>query len=278
MKLSENIRRFRGAAGLTQEELAGRLHISAQAISKWERGESLPDAALLPPLADALNVSLDRLFGRRSGNLEDLLESIPAYVSSRPDEERLTAIRTLALAADVLGVEVFSDNGNFLLNKVREGMSDFASLLNTREEGFTIGSMRAELPFWAVFCRPEAGWGGTLAPDEAYRQWFAALSERAVLDTLFALYHLPNGFSFDDSWAGENFGLENPGEVLEKLAQLGVVRSESIVIDRQPVRIWFFRENSGIIALFALLNEVIFHQESFAWNSNGHKSPYFGEK
>ena len=276
MKLCEHIRQFRSAAGLTQEELGSRLNISAQAISKWERGESLPDAAMLPALADALNVSLDRLFGRKSGNLEDLLESIPAYVNSRPEEERLTAIRTLALAADVLGVEAFSEYENYLLEKARKGMRDYASLLNTREEGFTIGSMRAELPFWGVFCRPEGGWEASLAPDEEYRQWFAVLSDRAALDALFALYHLPNGFSFDDRWAVEHLGILTPGETLEKLSQLKVVFQETICIDGEDVRIWFFRENSGVIALFALLNEVIFHQESFAWNSNGHKLPYFG--
>ncbi|MCL2532396.1 MAG: helix-turn-helix domain-containing protein, partial [Oscillospiraceae bacterium] len=45
MKLyfGESVRRLRLAAGLTQEQLAQRLHVSFQTISKWERNESYPD-------------------------------------------------------------------------------------------------------------------------------------------------------------------------------------------------------------------------------------------
>jgi len=49
--------------GLTQAELGERLMVSAQAVSHWERGESLPDAALLPDLARILQTSVDELLG-----------------------------------------------------------------------------------------------------------------------------------------------------------------------------------------------------------------------
>ena len=44
--------------GLTQKELAERLHISDRAVSKWERGAGFPDVSLLEPLADALGLSV----------------------------------------------------------------------------------------------------------------------------------------------------------------------------------------------------------------------------
>lgn len=47
---------------MTQEELADQLHVSAQAVSKWENGHSLPETALLPELARILDVSIDNLF------------------------------------------------------------------------------------------------------------------------------------------------------------------------------------------------------------------------
>ena len=43
MSFQENLIRARKARGMTQEELAARLSISRQAVSKWETGESLPD-------------------------------------------------------------------------------------------------------------------------------------------------------------------------------------------------------------------------------------------
>ena len=47
--------------GFTQEELASKLEISAQAISKWENGHTLPETAMLPLLAKLLNTSIDAI-------------------------------------------------------------------------------------------------------------------------------------------------------------------------------------------------------------------------
>ncbi len=52
--------------GLTQDALARQLGVSPQAVSKWETGAGMPDVALLPPLAAALGVSIDALFGDES--------------------------------------------------------------------------------------------------------------------------------------------------------------------------------------------------------------------
>ena len=64
--LGENIASLRKKAGMTQEELAARLHITYQAVSKWENGKACPDPAFLPVLADLFNVSIDFLFGRET--------------------------------------------------------------------------------------------------------------------------------------------------------------------------------------------------------------------
>ena len=52
--------------GLTQEALANTLGVSNQAVSKWESDVCCPDIALLPQLVDALEMTLDELFGRES--------------------------------------------------------------------------------------------------------------------------------------------------------------------------------------------------------------------
>lgn len=59
--LSENIRRFRKARSLRQEELAERVHVVRQTVSKWENGLSVPDAEQLRDLAAVLNVPVSAL-------------------------------------------------------------------------------------------------------------------------------------------------------------------------------------------------------------------------
>lgn len=61
MTIGESIQAARKSRGLSQEQLAGQLNVSRQAVSKWERGDSSPDAETILVLADALGVSCDVL-------------------------------------------------------------------------------------------------------------------------------------------------------------------------------------------------------------------------
>ena len=51
----------RRSLGLTQKDLAARLHVTDKAVSKWERGMSYPDVTLLEPLAAALDLTVEEL-------------------------------------------------------------------------------------------------------------------------------------------------------------------------------------------------------------------------
>ena len=64
MNFAEIIANRRKALGLTQEGLAQKLGVTNQAVSKWESGQSCPDLALLPLLADLFGITIDELFGR----------------------------------------------------------------------------------------------------------------------------------------------------------------------------------------------------------------------
>ena len=82
--LNENIKNLRRSKGLSQEELAARLHVVRQTVSKWENGLSVPDAAALIALAAELETSVDVLLG----------ETVPEH---EPDDiaalsEKLAAI------------------------------------------------------------------------------------------------------------------------------------------------------------------------------------------
>ena len=59
--IARNIAVLRQKAGMTQLELADKLHYSDKAVSKWERGESIPDVGVLKRIADLFHVTLDSL-------------------------------------------------------------------------------------------------------------------------------------------------------------------------------------------------------------------------
>ena len=62
MDIGNKIKLLRQKVGATQEQLGERLGISAQSISKWETGVTMPDISLLPLLSGELGVSIDELF------------------------------------------------------------------------------------------------------------------------------------------------------------------------------------------------------------------------
>ena len=61
--LGENIKALRKSKGFTQEELAVRVNVVRQTVSKWEKGLSVPDAATLQKLADVLETEVSQLLG-----------------------------------------------------------------------------------------------------------------------------------------------------------------------------------------------------------------------
>lgn len=62
MEIGNQIKALRLARGVTQETLAEKLGVSAQAVSKWERGATLPDVQMLPELSAYFGVTIDALF------------------------------------------------------------------------------------------------------------------------------------------------------------------------------------------------------------------------
>lgn len=109
--LSKNIKTLRKAKGLSQEELAVKLNVVRQTISKWEQDLSVPDADMLIHLANELDTSVSALLGGAmvddSKNDKDLkvlsekLEAINLQLAKR-NETRIRMIRYTLMAICIL--------------------------------------------------------------------------------------------------------------------------------------------------------------------------------
>lgn len=115
--LHENIRTLRRERGFSQEELASQLHVVRQTISKWEQGQSVPDAGMLVQLAEILEVPVSTLLGENvdtetdSDQIAGLLSRLNARLAEKDNRSRrrwkiikrvLIAIALLTLAVLVL--------------------------------------------------------------------------------------------------------------------------------------------------------------------------------
>ncbi|MBE6575504.1 MAG: helix-turn-helix transcriptional regulator [Ruminococcaceae bacterium] len=84
--IGETIKRLRQQKGITQETLAEYMHVSAAAVSKWERNETLPDISMVIPLASYFGVSTDEILGLNHTKNE---KAIQAYLA---ENQRLAAL------------------------------------------------------------------------------------------------------------------------------------------------------------------------------------------
>ena len=100
--LNENIKALRKTKGLTQEELAIRLHVVRQTVSKWEKGLSVPDAEMLQRIAEVFEVNVSQLLGspiHQNENVDMIAEQL-----SRINEQLIVKNNRMRKIWKVIGI------------------------------------------------------------------------------------------------------------------------------------------------------------------------------
>ena len=104
--LAENIKAIRKQRGMTQEELAARLNVVRQTVSKWEKGLSVPDADLLKRIAEILEIDVSTLLGApisTETNTNEIAEQL-----SRINEQLATKARMVKRIWFAVGIVALS--------------------------------------------------------------------------------------------------------------------------------------------------------------------------
>jgi len=82
MTFAQSFKKYRKSMGYTQEEIADKLHVTPQAVSKWETGAGNPDISLLVPIAELFGITTDVLLGNAKKTKEELSEEIKSINSA----------------------------------------------------------------------------------------------------------------------------------------------------------------------------------------------------
>ena len=112
--LNENIKRLRKSKGLSQEELAIKLNVVRQTISKWENGLSVPDSSMLISLANELDTSVGTLLGESvsestSDDLKIISEKLEVinFQLAKKSMAKVKTVREVLIAMCTLIVMIF---------------------------------------------------------------------------------------------------------------------------------------------------------------------------
>lgn len=135
----QRFQRLRKTAGLTQEDVATKLNITAQAVSKWENDVSAPDISVLVELSDILNVTLNELLGKHTETQfvpaeqrKDINNMFFRIKVLSKDGDKVNVNIPLALAKVFVdsGADLPQINGKDVLNNI-----DFNQLFDLVERG-----------------------------------------------------------------------------------------------------------------------------------------------
>ena len=141
MMIGKNIKRLRINVGMTQEQLAERLHISGQAVSKWENETALPDITLLPDLADCFGVTIDELMDYKLRILTYKERFVKFMVDNGVLDFKDVQLKSGAQAHFYLNSENFTTNaqiaqiGEFFADCIRENNIEFDTILGLAYHG-----------------------------------------------------------------------------------------------------------------------------------------------
>lgn len=133
--LGSRLLELRKLKGFTQEQLAEKLHVTNQSVSKWEKDINAPDITLLVELADLLETSVDYLLGR--GENKSVVTTTQKNI-----DELVFKIRILSANKDKVNinlpfgiVKLFAKNGEFKLLKEKGIDIDINQLITLVEQG-----------------------------------------------------------------------------------------------------------------------------------------------
>ena len=139
--LGNRIAELRRAKNITQDEMAEKLNVTAQAVSKWENDISCPDIMLLPKIAQMLSVTVDELLSdqpkksvelvpeEKRKSIDDLVLRI--YVNSKDgDRVKVNLPMPLVKAGLEMGLKMPEVSGNEALKDI-----DFSQLIELADKG-----------------------------------------------------------------------------------------------------------------------------------------------
>lgn len=276
MSLSDNIKKFRLANNLTQEQLAVKLGVSAQAVSKWETSETYPDGTLLLPLSKELGVSLDMLFDNDSVYMADISGKIMSLIHKSEEKERFNIARDIGWQIErglfncCMEIEKEYDPCEY---KTRTRNS---YILN--DNGFTIVSNGKE-PFFSVFPQPEEGFGDFLNYEETLRRIFKALSSKDTMNALLNLYRKTENYVFEAGVLEKESGISSDkiNSVLEDLMLLQIVWKQNVTINGEEKILYISNPNHNILALFIMAKQI-HNSEGYCLQTHYRNTPFIKEK
>lgn len=282
--LSATITRLRKERGLTQEQLGQLVGVSAQAVSKWEKGGA-PDVELLPVLADRLGVSIDTLFGRADPSTADMTTQFQQWLLSIPSKERFsTLFELLAVTSTCMGSNLMSS-----------GIIPFMTLGDTcymdsvvpaapsrtwlrayvhAEEGLLLGVLAKDFPLYLLMPEPSEGYQNNLPTPEECRKLFAALALPGAIEILLYLHRREKNFYHPTAIAKQtSIPLKDVLEALSQMEGCELLKKQNLELENGLTQVYTLHDNYAFVPFLYFARWVMQRMDAYIFSCDTRTRP-----
>lgn len=253
LKFSENLTKYRKRSGLTQGQLARKINVTPQAVSKWENG-SFPDSELIPMIAKTLGVSIDVLFGIVEERAEpDLEQMLMDKIRQTPEKERADLIMKLFYS-------MMSAYNQYRLSKVTYPkeleMETYAEVVTDNE--IAIARLNDDLKYFCFMKVPENGLNSYVDASERVVGLFQTLADE---DAIKIICYLGSGVrnrmqSLETISVRMNIPLKKVEYVMDRLDRFGIVWRVSVEVDNKQSIVYGYVNSMPVTLLLTIAKSL----------------------
>lgn len=271
--LGQNLKRIRKELGFKQEQLAEKVGVSPQAVSKWESG-GYPDAALLPSIADCLGVTIDELFGREVHRL-GIFDHMLMYLNEFENDEKINRLFELCRTA----VSSFCGNDEYneaLFPPCKSGCNYSQATTN---KGFAQCRINSDKAYFLLVPEPDNGYDSVVPYNENYVDLFKFL---AMPNTLKVMYFLQthHGTFFNVTTLVNELGIsaENAGKIISGLFKLHFIWEANLDMGKNSEKIYQCKVGCDFVSLMYFAQVLLQRPYNFIYQNDSRSTPYFKSK
>ena len=277
MEIGLTIAKLRKAKGVTQDDLAKFVGVSAQAVSKWENG-GVPDTELLPRIADYFNVSIDRLFGRTMSDNSSLKAALIDDIYNAPDEVRFKLAFNYCW-----DIERALMPKNFIID-YQDSIEDNEKMFSEDEQqysqiltnfGFTQMGIANRLQYFLIV--PEIkDTDVAFFQGINYTQLFRDFSDEEVFNACILLNKRDCEKAFTPNLLVKHMDItmEKSEQILSVLRKYHLVYTSQLEMDDEIQVVYHFYPSASFIAFLIFARAILDKPNNFTYNCSYRRKPY----